>query len=219
MAWPFTPPEVLFTMTDPDDSTAAVRSHAMHLVTDLAIALTREAEHHNRQWSRQLSHIDELIELRVKGFEAEVQARMSELRGGLVSELDTEVRRSQRTGCQSAFVVPAAVICAAFLIYLAAGMSQEISRMTNYMESMRDDIGSIRLTMVRMDESTSAMARSVKAMTGNLTAMNERMASMNTSVALLHQETAMMRMSVGAMSDEARSMGRPLRFMSAFMPW
>ncbi len=206
-------------MTDPDESTAAVRSHAMHLVTDLAIALGREAEHHNRQWSRQLRHIDELIELRVKGLEAEVQARMSELRGGLASELGAEVQRNQRTGCQSAFLSLAAVICATLLFFLVAGMSQEMSRMTNSMESMRDDIGAIRLTMVRMDESTSAMARSVKAMTGSLTTMNERMASMNATVALLHQETAMMRMSVGAMSNDTRSMGRPFRFMSTFMPW
>jgi hypothetical protein len=202
-------------MTDRADPAASVRAYHMNLATDLAIALTREAEHHNRQ----LSRIDELIDVRIKGVEAEVEARISELRGGLSSELDAELQRSQRTGCHRAVLGLLATVFGAFLLFLTSSMAEEMSRMTNYMESMRDDIGAIRLAMYRMDESTSAMAGDIKAMTGSLTAMTERMSNMNATMALLHQETAMMRMNVGAISNETRSMGGPFRFMSTFMPW
>lgn len=79
-------------MTDFADPVISGPADPLHLLNNLIIALTHEAEFHTRQ----LNRFDDLIAARVQGIKAEFQARTPDPHGDVMSELGAEMQRTRR---------------------------------------------------------------------------------------------------------------------------
>lgn len=91
--------------------------------------------------------------------------------------------------------------------------------MADNMQTMREDIGAMRLAMTRMDAGIGHMSGDMGAMRADMGAMSRDMTTMSATMALLRHDTTLLSIGVGGMSNDTRSMGAPFRAMDSLLPW
>ncbi|KAA6184572.1 hypothetical protein F2Q65_12085 [Thiohalocapsa marina] len=96
--------------------------------------------------------------------------------------------------------------------YLAISVDSNMTVMASNMQAMSDNMGQMSSNVRTMAVSVDSMARDVSTLEPMLTSLE----TMEQSMQAMTFTTANMRDDLGSMN---RSIGRPMHFINAFMPW
>ena len=214
--------------TETNDNPA--QTELAQAISELVEALKQDAEQRSEAMLRMNDYMDKR--------NARLQLRMAErTRRETEQQMAVEHQRNKRANWYTLMLGLFAVLFGGVMFYMVLNMTRDMNRMEDYMynmghatedtriraherkiagvsfmNSMADDMQSMRTDM-------ATMSREITAMTGNIARMSTEITTMNATMGRMQFDTLLMRQGVGSMSNDTRAMGAPFRVMDSFIPW
>jgi len=235
--------------TETNDNPA--QTELAQAISELVEALKQDAEQRSEAMLRMNDYMDKR--------NARLQLRMAErTRRETEQQMAVEHQRNKRANWYTLMLGLFAVLFGGVMFYMVLNMTRDMNRMEDYMynmghatedtriraherkiagvsfmNSMADDMQSMRTDMATMSREITAMTgdmqamrvamltmdQSIGGMTGNIARMSTEITTMNATMGRMQFDTLLMRQGVGSMSNDTRAMGAPFRVMDSFIPW